>query len=118
MSKPDICAKGFELFVRQAREAQIISDFPKFGLGIFKKAMAAGYGEEAGGRHHIYLWLSRRFGGARANSGDDPFVAGDGKATSFHSLCDGLTSQIGAYGFEAVGGAGGGAHERTSTLTP
>jgi 3-hydroxyisobutyrate dehydrogenase-like beta-hydroxyacid dehydrogenase len=44
-----ICAKGFELFVRQAQEARINSDFPKFGLGIFEKAMAAGYGEEAVG---------------------------------------------------------------------
>jgi 3-hydroxyisobutyrate dehydrogenase-like beta-hydroxyacid dehydrogenase len=44
-----ICAKAFELFVRQARESRINSDFPKFGLGIFKKAMAAGYGEEAVG---------------------------------------------------------------------
>src|SRR5262245_2827967 len=44
-----ICAKGFELFVRQAREARINSDFPKFGLGIFNRAMAAGYGEEAVG---------------------------------------------------------------------
>jgi 3-hydroxyisobutyrate dehydrogenase-like beta-hydroxyacid dehydrogenase len=41
-----ICAKAFELFVRQAREARINSDFPEFGMGIFKKAMAAGYGEE------------------------------------------------------------------------
>jgi 3-hydroxyisobutyrate dehydrogenase-like beta-hydroxyacid dehydrogenase len=44
-----ICAKAFELYMRQAREARINSDFPKFGLGIFKKAMAAGYGEEAVG---------------------------------------------------------------------
>jgi 3-hydroxyisobutyrate dehydrogenase-like beta-hydroxyacid dehydrogenase len=44
-----ICAKGFELFVRQAREARINSEFPMFGLGIFEKAMAAGYGEEAAG---------------------------------------------------------------------
>jgi 3-hydroxyisobutyrate dehydrogenase-like beta-hydroxyacid dehydrogenase len=44
-----ICAKGFELFVRQAREAQINSEFPTFGLGLFRKAMAAGYGEEEAG---------------------------------------------------------------------
>jgi len=35
-SKPDI-------------NTRINSDFPKFGLGRFKKAMAAGYGEEAVG---------------------------------------------------------------------
>jgi hypothetical protein len=61
-SKPDICAKGFELFVRQAREAQINSDYPKFDLGIFKKAMAAGYGEEAFGA------LSRRCARADGDS--------------------------------------------------
>jgi 3-hydroxyisobutyrate dehydrogenase-like beta-hydroxyacid dehydrogenase len=44
-----ICAKGFELFVRQAQEARINSEFPRFGLGIFKKAMDAGHGEEAVG---------------------------------------------------------------------
>lgn len=42
-----ICAKGFELFVRQAREAGIDDSFPTFGSGIFAQAMAAGYGEEA-----------------------------------------------------------------------
>ncbi len=39
-------AEAFELFVRQAREAQINSEFPTFGLGIFRRAVAAGYGEE------------------------------------------------------------------------
>jgi hypothetical protein len=41
-----ICARAFELFVRQAREAQINGEFPSFGLGLFKRALAAGYGEE------------------------------------------------------------------------
>ena len=36
----------FELFVKQAREARINSEFPTFGLGLFKKAMAAGHAEE------------------------------------------------------------------------
>ncbi len=31
---------------KQAREARINSEFPTFGLGLFRKAMAAGYGEE------------------------------------------------------------------------
>jgi 3-hydroxyisobutyrate dehydrogenase-like beta-hydroxyacid dehydrogenase len=37
---------AFELLAKQAREAGINSEFPTFGLGLFKKAMAAGYGEE------------------------------------------------------------------------
>jgi hypothetical protein len=40
------CTVAFELFVKQAREARINSEFPTFGLGLFKKAMAAGDGEE------------------------------------------------------------------------
>jgi hypothetical protein len=40
------CTVGFELFAKQAREARINSEFPTYGLGIFKKARAAGYGEE------------------------------------------------------------------------
>ncbi len=40
------CTFGVELFVKQAREARINSEFPAFALGIFKKAMAAGYAEE------------------------------------------------------------------------
>lgn len=35
-----------EAIVRQAREAGINSEFPTFVLGLFKKAMAAGYAEE------------------------------------------------------------------------
>jgi 3-hydroxyisobutyrate dehydrogenase-like beta-hydroxyacid dehydrogenase len=40
------CTVAFELFVKQAREAGINSEFPTFALGLFKRAMAAGYGEE------------------------------------------------------------------------
>jgi 3-hydroxyisobutyrate dehydrogenase-like beta-hydroxyacid dehydrogenase len=40
------CTVAFELFMKQAREAGINAEFPTFGLGLFKKAMAAGYGEE------------------------------------------------------------------------
>jgi 3-hydroxyisobutyrate dehydrogenase-like beta-hydroxyacid dehydrogenase len=40
------CAGGFELFSRQAREAQINSEFPAFGLGLLRRAVAAGYGGE------------------------------------------------------------------------
>jgi 3-hydroxyisobutyrate dehydrogenase-like beta-hydroxyacid dehydrogenase len=40
------CIVAFELFVKQAREAGINAEFPTFGLGLFKKAMAAGHGEE------------------------------------------------------------------------
>jgi 3-hydroxyisobutyrate dehydrogenase-like beta-hydroxyacid dehydrogenase len=40
------CTVGFELFMKHAREARINSEFPTFALGLAKKAMAAGYGEE------------------------------------------------------------------------
>jgi 3-hydroxyisobutyrate dehydrogenase-like beta-hydroxyacid dehydrogenase len=40
------CTVAFELFVKQACEARINAGFPTFGLGLFKKAMAVGYGEE------------------------------------------------------------------------
>ena len=40
------CTVAFELFVKHAREAGINAEFPAFGLGLFKKAMAAGYAEE------------------------------------------------------------------------
>ncbi len=40
------CTVAFELFVKQAQETGINSEFPTFGLGLFRKAMAAGYGEE------------------------------------------------------------------------
>jgi 3-hydroxyisobutyrate dehydrogenase-like beta-hydroxyacid dehydrogenase len=40
------CTVAFELFVKHAREARINAEFPTFGLGLFKTAMAAGYREE------------------------------------------------------------------------
>jgi hypothetical protein len=40
------CTVAVELFVTHAREARINSEFPTFALGLFKKAMAARYGEE------------------------------------------------------------------------
>jgi 3-hydroxyisobutyrate dehydrogenase-like beta-hydroxyacid dehydrogenase len=40
------CAVGFDLFAKQAREAGINSEFPEFGVGLFRKAMQQGYGEE------------------------------------------------------------------------
>jgi 3-hydroxyisobutyrate dehydrogenase-like beta-hydroxyacid dehydrogenase len=40
------CTGGVELFVKHAREARISAEFPTFALGLFKKAMAAGYAEE------------------------------------------------------------------------
>jgi 3-hydroxyisobutyrate dehydrogenase-like beta-hydroxyacid dehydrogenase len=40
------CTVGFELFVKQAREARINSEFPMFALGLSRKAMVADYGEE------------------------------------------------------------------------
>jgi 3-hydroxyisobutyrate dehydrogenase-like beta-hydroxyacid dehydrogenase len=40
------CTVTAELFVKHAREARINAEFPTFALGLFKKAMAAGYGEE------------------------------------------------------------------------
>ncbi|HEY8460797.1 MAG TPA: NAD(P)-dependent oxidoreductase [Blastocatellia bacterium] len=40
------CTVAFELIAKQAREARINSEFPAFALGIFKKAVAAGYAEE------------------------------------------------------------------------
>lgn len=41
-----ICAEGVELLVQQAREAHANAEFPTFASGLFKKAMAAGYGDE------------------------------------------------------------------------
>jgi 3-hydroxyisobutyrate dehydrogenase-like beta-hydroxyacid dehydrogenase len=40
------CHAGFELFAKQAREAQITSDFPAFVLRLSKRAMTAGYDNE------------------------------------------------------------------------
>jgi 3-hydroxyisobutyrate dehydrogenase-like beta-hydroxyacid dehydrogenase len=45
-SSVSICARFFESLARQAREAGINSEFPAFGLGLFKRAVAAGHGEE------------------------------------------------------------------------
>lgn len=41
-----ICAASGELFQRQAREAGIGAEFPAFADGLFRRAMAAGLGEE------------------------------------------------------------------------
>jgi 3-hydroxyisobutyrate dehydrogenase-like beta-hydroxyacid dehydrogenase len=41
-----ICARGFEGIVQQAREARINSEFPTFALGLLRRAIAAGHGEE------------------------------------------------------------------------
>jgi 3-hydroxyisobutyrate dehydrogenase-like beta-hydroxyacid dehydrogenase len=40
------CTVAFELFVKQAGQARINSEFPTFALGLSKRAMAAGYAEE------------------------------------------------------------------------
>lgn len=41
-----ICAGSGTLFLRQAREASIGAEFPAFADGLFRRAMAAGLGEE------------------------------------------------------------------------
>lgn len=41
-----ICAGSGTLFLRQAREAGIGAEFPAFADGLFRRAMAAGLGEE------------------------------------------------------------------------
>ncbi|TAJ86087.1 NAD(P)-binding domain-containing protein [Reyranella sp.] len=45
-SSMEICAGSGTLFLRQAREAGIGSEFPTFADGLFRRAMAAGLGEE------------------------------------------------------------------------
>ena len=45
-SSVGICAAFFETLAQQAREAEISTEFPAFGQGIFRRAMAAGLGEE------------------------------------------------------------------------
>jgi 3-hydroxyisobutyrate dehydrogenase-like beta-hydroxyacid dehydrogenase len=45
-SSLEICWKGMELAVKQARESQINTDFPAFASAMFKKGVVAGYGEE------------------------------------------------------------------------
>ncbi|MFD0698248.1 NAD(P)-dependent oxidoreductase [Paenibacillus sp. GCM10027628] len=39
-------AVGLEMFLQQAREAKINAEFPAFAMGLFKRAMEAGYGDE------------------------------------------------------------------------
>ena len=41
-----ICAGSGTLFLRQAREAEISAEFPAFADSLFRRAMAAGLGEE------------------------------------------------------------------------
>ncbi len=41
-----ICAAFFETLGQQAEEAGINAEYPAFGQGIFRRAMAAGYGDE------------------------------------------------------------------------
>jgi hypothetical protein len=45
-SSVKMCAAGFETFARQAREAGISSEFPDFAVGLSKRALAAGFGDE------------------------------------------------------------------------
>ena len=45
-SSMEICAGSGTLFLRQAHEAGIGSEFPTFADGLFRRAMAAGLGEE------------------------------------------------------------------------
>jgi 3-hydroxyisobutyrate dehydrogenase-like beta-hydroxyacid dehydrogenase len=41
-----VSALALELLLRQAQEAGINGEFPAFGLGLFNKAVVAGYGDE------------------------------------------------------------------------
>ncbi|XXX78244.1 NAD(P)-binding domain-containing protein [Sorangium sp. So ce134] len=43
----EICAKSMDLLLRQARAAKIDDELPGFVAGLFRKGMAAGYGNEA-----------------------------------------------------------------------
>lgn len=45
-SSVEICTGGFELFAKQAREANINAEFPEFALGLGRRAIASGYGAE------------------------------------------------------------------------
>ena len=40
------CAGGVERIVQHAQSAEINAEVPTFALGLFRKAMAAGHGEE------------------------------------------------------------------------
>lgn len=42
-----LCANAAELLLRQAREARMNTELPAFLLGLFKKGMAAGHGNES-----------------------------------------------------------------------
>jgi 3-hydroxyisobutyrate dehydrogenase-like beta-hydroxyacid dehydrogenase len=45
-STVEVCTGGFELFAKQASEANINGEFPDFALGLGRRAIAAGYGAE------------------------------------------------------------------------
>ena len=45
-SSLEICAKTFELLIRQAKEAGINAEIPTFELHLFNKGRAAGYGQD------------------------------------------------------------------------
>ncbi|KZE75884.1 3-hydroxyisobutyrate dehydrogenase [Paenibacillus elgii] len=45
-SSLNTCMATVKLFLEQAREAGINSEFPTFAMGLFKKALDAGYGNE------------------------------------------------------------------------
>ncbi|MBO9730266.1 MAG: NAD(P)-dependent oxidoreductase [Chitinophaga sp.] len=45
-SSLNICADGVQYFVQQAKDAGINAEIPSFILGLFKRAQAAGYGNE------------------------------------------------------------------------
>lgn len=45
-SSLNICADGVALFVQQAKEAGINAEIPSFILNLFKRAQAAGYGND------------------------------------------------------------------------
>ncbi|UUZ90093.1 hypothetical protein LJK87_29385 [Paenibacillus sp. P25] len=45
-SSVDTCMGTVKLFMQQAREAGINSEFPAFAQKLFQKALDAGYGDE------------------------------------------------------------------------
>jgi 3-hydroxyisobutyrate dehydrogenase-like beta-hydroxyacid dehydrogenase len=45
-SSLEMCADAVELIMKQAREAGINSEIPKFTGELFRKALSAGYGDE------------------------------------------------------------------------
>ncbi|WP_437581443.1 NAD(P)-dependent oxidoreductase [Sorangium sp. So ce887] len=48
-SSVEMCARGAEIVLRQAREARIDAVIPAFATGLFRKGVAAGYGAESPG---------------------------------------------------------------------